>query len=36
MQYVTIGLPEELSEALARSGRDLSRASLEALATEAY
>ncbi len=36
MQYVTIGLPEELSEALARSGRDLSRAALEALATEAY
>ena len=36
MQYVTIGLPEELTEALARSGRDLSRAALEALATEAY
>ncbi len=33
MQYVTIGLPEELTEALARSGRDLSRAALEALAT---
>jgi predicted HTH domain antitoxin len=36
MQYVTIGLPEELTEALARSGRDLPRAALEALATEAY
>jgi hypothetical protein len=36
MQYVTIGLPEELTEALARSGRDLSRAAFEALATEAY
>jgi predicted HTH domain antitoxin len=36
MQYVTIGLPKELTEALARSGRDLSRAALEALATEAY
>ncbi len=36
MQYITIGLPEELTEALARSGGDLSRAALEALATEAY
>jgi hypothetical protein len=36
MQYITIGLPEELTEALARSGSDLSRAALEALATEAY
>jgi predicted HTH domain antitoxin len=36
MQYVTIGLPEELAEALVRSGRDLPRAALEALATEAY
>jgi predicted HTH domain antitoxin len=36
MEYVTIGLPEELREALAPSGGDLSRAALEALATEAY
>ena len=36
MQYITIGLPEELTEALASSGGDLSRAALEALATEAY
>jgi predicted HTH domain antitoxin len=36
MQYITIGLPEELTEALVRSGGDLSRAALEALATEAY
>lgn len=36
MQYITIGLPEELSKALAQSGGDLSRAALEALAAEAY
>jgi hypothetical protein len=36
MQYITIGLPEELTEALARPGGDISRAALEALATEAY
>jgi predicted HTH domain antitoxin len=36
MQYVTIGLPDELTEALASRGGDLSRAALEALATEAY
>lgn len=36
MQYITIGLPEELTGALAPSGGDLSRAALEALATEAY
>jgi predicted HTH domain antitoxin len=36
VQYITIGLPEELTEALASSGSDLSRAALEALATEAY
>jgi predicted HTH domain antitoxin len=36
MQYITIGLPEELTEALARSGSDLSRSAFEALATEAY
>ena len=36
MQYITIGLPEELTEALASSGGDLSRAALEALATEAF
>ena len=37
MEYVTIGLPDELKDALApSSGGDLSRAALEALATEAY
>lgn len=36
MQYITIGLPEELTEALSRTGSDLSRAALEAQATEAY
>ena len=36
MQYITIGLPEELTEALAGSRGDLPRAALEALATEAY
>jgi predicted HTH domain antitoxin len=36
MQYVTLGLPDELSKALASPGGDLSRAALEALATEAY
>ena len=36
MQYVTIALPEELTQALASSNADLSRAALEALATEAY
>ena len=36
MHYITIGLPEELTEALASSGGDLSRAALEALATEAF
>jgi predicted HTH domain antitoxin len=36
MEYVTIGLPDELKDALAPSGGDLSRAALEALATEAY
>jgi predicted HTH domain antitoxin len=36
MQYITIGLPQELTEALASSGGDLSRAAFEALAAEAY
>lgn len=36
MQYVTIGLSEELLAALASPGGDLSRAALEALSTEAY
>jgi chromosome segregation and condensation protein ScpB len=36
MNFVTIELPEELARALASSGGDLSRAALEALATEAY
>jgi len=36
MQYITLGLPDELSEALTSRGSDLSRAVLEALATEAY
>src|SRR5437762_13701101 len=36
MQYVTIGLSDELLAALASSSGDLSRAALEALATEAY
>ena len=36
MQFVTIGLPDELSDALASRGGDLSRAALESLATEAY
>ena len=36
MQYVTIGLSEELLAALASPSGDLSRAALEALTTEAY
>ena len=36
MQHITIALPDELLEALSRSGEDLSRAALEALALEAY
>ena len=36
MQSVTIHLPDELSQAIASPGGDLSRAALEALATEAY
>ena len=36
MRNVTISLPEEILDALANSGRDLSRAALEALALEAY
>lgn len=36
MQYVTIGLSDELLAALASPGGDLSRAALEALVTEAY
>jgi predicted HTH domain antitoxin len=36
MQYITLGLPDELLEALATQGGDVSRAALEALATEAY
>ena len=36
MQYITIGLPEELKDALASSGADINRAALEAMATEAY
>ena len=36
MQRVTIALPEELLRALAEPGEDLSRATFEALATEAY
>ncbi len=31
MQYITIGLPEELTEALASSGGDLSRAAFDRL-----
>lgn len=33
---MTITLPDEILDALASSGRDLSRATLEALALEAY
>lgn len=36
MEYVTIGLSDELLAALASPSGDLSRAALEALATEAY
>ena len=36
MQNVTITLPEELLAALGVSGRELSRAALEALVLEAY
>jgi len=36
MQHVTIDLPDELVEALAPTGQDLSRAALLALLTEAY
>lgn len=36
MHYVTIGLSDELLAALASPSGDLSRAALEALATEAY
>ena len=36
MQYVTIGLSDELLAALASPSGDLSRAALEALSTEAY
>ena len=36
MQYVTIGLSDELLAALSSPSGDLSRAALEALVTEAY
>jgi hypothetical protein len=36
VRSVTITLPEELVDALASAGRDLSRAALEALSLEAY
>ena len=36
VKSVTISLPEEILDALASSGRDPSRAALEALALEAY
>ena len=36
VKNITITLPEEILETLANSGRDLSRATLEALALEAY
>jgi predicted HTH domain antitoxin len=36
MEYVTIGLSDELLAALESPSGDLSRAALEALATEAY
>lgn len=36
MEYVTIGLSDELLAALASPSGDLSRAALEALTTEAY
>jgi predicted HTH domain antitoxin len=36
MQHITIALPDELSEALAVPGQDLSRTVFEALALEAY
>ena len=36
MRSVTITLPEELVDALANAGRDISRAALEALSLEAY
>ena len=36
MQQLTLHLPDELSAALAGSGRDLSRAAFEAIALEAY
>jgi chromosome segregation and condensation protein ScpB len=36
MRHVTIALPDELSEALAAPGQDLSRAAFEALALAAY
>jgi Uncharacterised protein family (UPF0175) len=36
MQFVTIGLPDELLEALTSGGQDLPRAALEALLTESY
>lgn len=32
MSHLTLNLPDELSEALAGSGQDLSRAALEAIA----
>ena len=36
MQQLTLDLPDELSAALADSGRDLSRAAFESIALEAY
>jgi hypothetical protein len=36
MKQLTLNLPEELSAALSRSGQELSRAALEAIALEAY
>jgi len=36
MPQLTIELPDELSAALASSGKDLSRAAFEAIALEAY
>jgi predicted HTH domain antitoxin len=36
MHYLNIALPDELVEALSATGKDLSRAALESLLTDAY
>jgi chromosome segregation and condensation protein ScpB len=36
MRHITIGIPDELSAALAAPGQDLSRAAFETLALAAY